>query len=136
MWLCRTHLGKEVQPCVFFRALISHSTSIPKVLMSAFLSLVQSLHLLLAPIRGFFVLLCIVFFVTESFESFSLRFVSFSPKSQGFWTLQESGLESCYMSGCQKCSGGAATNSSVSHCFSVFGCALWQPSLGALTPEF
>lgn len=84
----------------------------------------------------FFVLLCIVSFVTESFESFSLRFVSFSPKSQGFWTLQESGLESCYMSGCQKCSGGAATNSSVSHCFSVFGCALWQPSLGALTPEF
>lgn len=71
-------------------------------------------------------LLCASSFVPESFESFSLRYISVSPKSQGFWTLQEFGLETCCLLDCQKCSESTVISSLVSYSFSTFACALWH----------
>lgn len=46
--------GKLGSPCVLFWAPMSYSTSIPQVFISTFLSLIQSLHLLLAQMRWLF----------------------------------------------------------------------------------
>lgn len=74
-------------------------------------------------------------FVPEIFGSFCLTCL-FQPQTQGFGPFKCLALNPVVCWGARAVLEVAGVNSSVCHCFSTFGCALWQPSLSALTPEF
>lgn len=135
LWLCWTHSGKEVWPCALFWAPIPHDASVAKG-SCLFWFYVQSLHLLLAPIRCYFSLLCTGFFVPKAFGSLTLRCHSFICTDRVFRPSRCLALKLATCWGASTLLEAAAINSSVSHCFSIFGCALWQPLPGALTPKF
>lgn len=81
-------------------------------------------------------LLCTGSFVPGSFGSFGLSCVSFSLRARAFGPSRCLALNPAMCWGARAILEAAAINSSVPHCFSTFGCALWQPSLSASTPEF
>lgn len=74
-------------------------------------------------------------FVPESFGKYGLRYVSFSPRARAFVPSRCLALNPAPCWRARAVMKAAAIDSSVSLCFRAFGCALWQPSLRALTPE-